>query len=720
LTALNGGSGAQGSILPPHPTSGGGIGQITQSEGELGVRSGNEILHRVADEVLSIPANTAADVVAQLAASFGLVSHEELKAKWAAVFYGQQDASAALLSAPLQLFGFNAPRQIFHKNLSLFPNAPDWVAQTIDYKGEVFLSAEVPSIPTPSFLLLQMMNQVEQRLPVLDAQVVSRSDYGLTQRATRIDLDDANMNWTAPWRTNPDPDPNSIAYLRKTLAIVPTRKLPLADARLDATIGKEADGGGLTTAHDFALETDQIELDGIYLGLRPGQWIAVQGERSTLHGVISRELCRISYVRHKLRQLPSDTVHTRIFLDRGLEHTYKRDTVSIYANVVNATHGQTVRQVIGSGDASVPFQNFTLAKYPLTYLAAPTASGVASTLEVRVNNLLWHEKDSLLDSATNSRDYVVKADESWHSSVQFGDGTTGARLPTGRENVRAIYRTGLGTAGNVQSGAISQLAHRPLGVKDVINPLSASGGADPESVEQIRANAPLAVMALDRLVSVRDYADFAQNYAAIDKAVAKGLLFHGQPTVHVTIAGAGDLPISEDSDLFNNLLEAYRDLGDPLQAVNVQSRELLLLFLSAGVRLLPDYDWLFVEPDIRKALYGEFSFARRALAQDVYLSEVQATIQKVAGVAYVDVDVFAGLSEGDFTDALNQSANQSSAGDALPALLKNLLGEPGPVIPVADIRLAFDSAKKLIIRPAQLAYLNADVPDSLFLKEITS
>jgi hypothetical protein len=78
------------------------------------------------------------------------------------------------------------------------------------------------------------------------------------------------------------------------------------------------------------------------------------------------------------------------------------------------------------------------------------------------------------------------------------------------------------------------------------------------------------------------------------------------------------------------------------------------------------------------------------------------------------------LSEGDFTDALNQSANQSSAGDALPALLKNLLGEPGPVIPVADIRLAFDSAKKLIIRPAQLAYLNADVPDSLFLKEITS
>ncbi len=718
LTALNGGSGAVASGPSQTSTSVGGIGQVTKSESETGLPSGNEILQRVANEVLSIPANTAADVVAQLAASFGLVSREELKAKWAAVTNGEQETSAALLSLPIQLFGHNAPRQIFKDDLTLIQDAPDWDVKNNDYKGEVFLSTEVQSIPTPSFILLQILGKDEQRWPIRDSQIVSRSNYGLTQKTTRVDLDDADQNWTAPWRPNPDTD-ISIAYLRKTLAIVPIKRLPLADCPLVSTIGKDANGSGLTTAHDFALETDQIELDDIYLGFCPGQWIAVEGERSTLPGVISRELCRISHVRHKLRKLPGDTVHTRIYLDRPLQHTYKRDTFTIYANVVNATHGQTVRQVLGSGEASVPFQKFSLSKHPLTYLAAPTANGVVSTLQVRVNNIRWHEQDSLLDSAPNSRDYVIQSDNDWHCAIQFGDGITGARLPTGRENVRAVYRTGLGTAGNVKAGAISQLAHRPLGVTGVTNPVSASGGADPESVDQIRANAPLAVMALDHLVSVRDYADFAQNYAAIDKAVAKGLLIDGQPTVHVTIAGAADIPIAEDSDLYVNLLDAYRDLGDPLQAVNVQTRELLILFLSAGVRLLPDYEWADVEPKIREALYDKFSFTRRDLAQDVYLSEVQTAIQSVEGALYADVDVFAALSERAFNDALKTSANPNAAND-LPNLLQGLLGEPQPVVPVVGTRLEWDQQSgKLVIRPAQLAYLSRDVPDSLFLREIT-
>ena len=40
------------------------------------------------------------------------------------------------------------------------------------------------------------------------------------------------------------------------------------------------------------------------------------------------------------------------------------------------------------------------------------------------------------------------------------------------------------------------------------------GGADRDSRDQARHNIPMAVMALDRLVSVKDYADFARTYAA--------------------------------------------------------------------------------------------------------------------------------------------------------------------------------------------------------------
>jgi len=722
LNALNGGSGPNVPSPPQTPTTGGGIGQVARLEGEVVTRSGNEVLHRVADEVLSIPTNTAADVVAQLAASFGLVSREELKAKWAAVKNGDQEATAALLSPPISLFGHNAPRQVFSANLTINVDATDWPAKLdtnpIDYTGQVFLNAEVQSISTPSQFFLRMMGQDDQRLPMRDAQIVSRSDYGLTQKVTQIDLDDTETNWTKSWRPSPDPDPNSISYLRKTIAIVPIKNLPLAESRLIATIGKEADGSGLSLAHEFAAETNQIELDGIYLGLRPGQWIAVQGERSASPGVISHELCRITYVRHKLRKLPGDTVHTRIFLDRGLEHTYRRDTVTIYANVARATHGETVTQhALGSGDASQVFQAMPMVRGPLTYLPAATPSGIESTLTLRVKNLRWHEKDSLLESASSDRDFSVHTDETSRSSVQFGDGKTGARLPTGRENVQAQYRVGLGSAGNVKAGAITQLAgNKPLGLKEVINPLPATGGAGPENADQIRSNASLAVMALDRLVSVRDYADFARNYAAIEKAIARRFLVGGQPTVHVTIAGAGDIPIAEDSELLGHLQQAFRKLGDRLQVVRIETRELLLIFLSVRIRILTDHDWASVESAVRTQLYETLGFPRQELSQDVYLSKVHAAIQSVEGVAYVDVEVFAPLDQRKFEDALKKSATSGTGGNPLDDVFKSLLastGLPKPKIPVLSSRVVGGG-----IRPAQIAYLSPDVPDSLFITEI--
>ena len=67
---------------------------------------------------------------------------------------------------------------------------------------------------------------------------------------------------------------------------------------------------------------------------------------------------------------------------------------------------------------------------------------------------------------------------------------------------------------------ISLLTTRTLGVKEVINPLRASGGADKENRDQARKNVPLAVKALDRLVSVQDYEDFSRTFAGIGKARA--------------------------------------------------------------------------------------------------------------------------------------------------------------------------------------------------------
>ena len=68
--------------------------------------------------------------------------------------------------------------------------------------------------------------------------------------------------------------------------------------------------------------------------------------------------------------------------------------------------------------------------------SAATPSGAQTTLEVRVNDLLWHEVPTLYGHGPEERIYVTRIDDEGKPTVMFGDGRTGARLPTGQENVK--------------------------------------------------------------------------------------------------------------------------------------------------------------------------------------------------------------------------------------------------------------------------------------------
>src|SRR5205085_4015813 len=262
------------------------------------------------------------------------------------------------------------------------------------------------------------------------------------------------------------------------------------------------------------------------------------------------------------------------------------------------THGETRNEVLGSGNAARELQEFTLKQNPLTFTAASNPDGVESTLHVRVNDVLWHEADSLAELGPNDYRYITRTNEQNKSSIIFGTGDNGARLPTGPDNVSAVYRNGIGKAGNVSPSQISLLATKPLGVRAVTNPMAATGGADRESRDQAKRNAPLAVTALDRLVSTQDYADFALTFAGIGKAAAARLSDGQRRLVHLTVAGADAIPIDNTSDLYRNLNKALRDFGDPHQPISIVLRTFLLLVIEARVRVLPDYLFEKVEPKI--------------------------------------------------------------------------------------------------------------------------
>ena len=395
--------------------------------------------------------------------------------------------------------------------------------------------------------------------------------------------------------------------------------------------------------------TQEIQLDGLYKELTSGRWVILSGERADIDavsGVMVSELQMISGLTHGFDEtLAGDQIHTTLQLATPLAYQYKRNTLTIYGNVVKATHGSTCNELLGSGDGAQSLPSFTLKQPPLTFVAAPTAAGAESTLHVYVNNVEWHETESLAWLGPKDRGFVTFTDDDGNTTLTFGDGSNGARLPSGVQNVTSVYRTGIGAVGNVKAGQISMLQTRPLGVKSVVNPLRASGGADKESRDLARENAPLSVMPLDRLVSTQDYADFTRSFAGIAKALARRISDGQREIVYLTIAGTGDAPIDTSSDLYRNLLEALHQLGDPDLPIRVDVRELSVLVLSAKIKLMADFLWESVASAVRAKLLDSFGFDRRALGQWVLTSEVISVIQNVAGVAYVDVDALGVIPE---------------------------------------------------------------------------
>lgn len=436
----------------------------------------------------------------------------------------------------------------------------------------------------------------------------------------------------------------------------------------------------------------------------------------TIHGVIPPDRMDPSNPnnRHpvyawRIKDITSgqETLHTNIGLANKLAYKYDASTVTLYGNVVKATHGQTVAEVLGNGDASQPFQKFGSHQSPLTYLPAATPAGAQSTLTVRVNEIEWHEADNLAALGPTGRNYITHTDDVDKTSVIFGNGQHGARPPTGSVNVKAAYRYGIGKAGNAKARQISQLATRPLGVQGVINPLPATGGADRDSPGQARSNTPIAVKALDRLVSVEDYADFARTYAGIGKASAARLSDGRRQLVHVTIAGADDIPIDGNSDLYRNLVQALHRFGDPFQAIQVCVRKVKLLVVSAGIRVLADYQWESVEPLIRAALLDAFGFDRRELGQSAFLSEAVSLMQGVEGVAYVDVRVFDAVPEDIKAEKLASLAGSLGPNPFVEADLAKVNPSAAPGDPCQRIL------------PAELVFLTPDIPDTFILTEIS-
>jgi uncharacterized phage protein gp47/JayE len=220
---------------------------------------------------------------------------------------------------------------------------------------------------------------------------------------------------------------------------------------------------------------------------------------------------------------------------------------------VRAHHCDFVEgELIGTGTGQ-PAQAVVVGRPPII---APTANELDLVIgvEARPDELtervpardydgrpfrIWQEVDSFVNREGDETVYVA---DRFTGHVVFapalhepGDDpnappTPLAAVPAAGREIRAWYRRGGGSAGNIPGGAISVLKDTVPGVRKVTNPKAATGGRPAEVLEEALIRGPQELHSVERAVTADDYESHAEKVVARARAFTKAAIWaHALP-----------------------------------------------------------------------------------------------------------------------------------------------------------------------------------------------
>lgn len=265
----------------------------------------------------------------------------------------------------------------------------------------------------------------------------------------------------------------------------------------------------------------------------------------------------------------------------------------------------------------------------------------------------WEPQLDLLHSHSDSKEFVAETEDDGTATLRFGDGIFGQAVVPGWI-FHARYRVGNGTQGNVGHDSLCRIASddgvfASQGIITAIsNPLPASGGIDPETLDSVRQNAPYAFRTQNRAVTLADYAAMGLRVdPALLQAQATFRWTGSWYTVFLAAEpkGTRTLAPATKTTLLNGM-EAYRMAGHDL---DVDSPVYVSLELTMSVCAKPGYLASDVEQALLQVLsngvlpdgtLGMFNPQNFAFGQPVYLSPIIAKVQDTDGVSSVSVSTF--------------------------------------------------------------------------------
>ncbi len=320
-------------------------------------------------------------------------------------------------------------------------------------------------------------------------------------------------------------------------------------------------------------------------------------------------------------------------------------------NLLSVSRGKTVpSEILGSGDATAPGQEFALQKSPLTYLlSGDSISGQSykSTLRIWVNNIEWQEAASFYGQSADADIFVTREDEDNKTHVLFGDGINGARLPSGSNNIVAKYRYGSG-ADAPDAGQLTVITQPWPNLKAIRNPVAVGGGADPDSSKQIRRYAPQSVLTFGRAVSGDDYETIAAQAPGVARARSYWAWNNEEQRTLVTIY------VGDDASAVTAANVALAGAADPNRPVLVRQARTIPVLLQLTLRIQPAYVPTSVISALTAALLdddsGLFGIHVIGIGQIIFQSQIYEVCLSVLGVLAVhglhfSVDVGMGFGE---------------------------------------------------------------------------
>lgn len=280
-----------------------------------------------------------------------------------------------------------------------------------------------------------------------------------------------------------------------------------------------------------------------------------------------------------------------------------------------------------------------------------TVNGNSYTLVESFLRFDGTDSDPVSDSLGNvigggGRVFTLHERSSGTPFIRFGDGINGRKLTSG-DTIIVTYRTGGGSQGNIAEGSLTTLVDTLSFVSGVTNNDDFSGGADEQSIDQLKELIPASLRTLERAVSQLDYSDlilanFNEVFAASTEVnkTDPGVDLN----IYVVPQGSGIPQITTNTLLLNQL----NDFIDRRKMVTVQFQIAdafpLDILISLEVFVTNSASRSTVTEAIQTALVNFFNLSTGGsdesginFAENILLRNINSIISGISGVERFEI-----------------------------------------------------------------------------------